>query len=259
MLPISPERAAFEVLARFSPTRPRVDVVELASSLGDVEIRYELLNSSGLVISDDQGHTVILVSLADAHVRQRFTVAHEVGHLWLERLDSEGASFSPQNDDDTERWCDAFAAAVLIPREWLSAELMYTPIIDLSTSLLMKPYGHDVSAVTLFRRIGEVSKISVGILERTRGNNEWVQLFPTQHVDERLVSNAFMSLARRFPPKRGRLPIATSVEFGGFVASVAAIPDTVGKTKRRWIVSIIESDCIGADGYLDPIAALPLD
>lgn len=50
--------------------------------------------------------------------RRRFTIAHELGHLWASRAGGVGAHV-PR--DAEERFCDAFAAALLIPRDWLSA------------------------------------------------------------------------------------------------------------------------------------------
>nr|WP_239081738.1 ImmA/IrrE family metallo-endopeptidase [Streptomyces sp. SID9727] len=68
--------------------------------------------------------TLIAVRACDVPERQRFSFAHELGHL----LWNDGAQVHALNDERTpgERRCDAFARNLLAPREgirsWLAAE-----------------------------------------------------------------------------------------------------------------------------------------
>lgn len=61
----------------------------------------------------DQALPVIVVNAADAGERQRFTLAHELGHLWL----------SVQKDLDAEKACMWFAGAFLVPEGVLRREV----------------------------------------------------------------------------------------------------------------------------------------
>jgi hypothetical protein len=45
--------------------------------------------------------------------RRRFTLAHEIGHAYLRSVGLRGAWL------EEERWCNRFAAALLLPRSWL--------------------------------------------------------------------------------------------------------------------------------------------
>lgn len=77
---------------------------------------------SGLLIRKD-GHALIGVNSKEAPVRQRFTVAHELGHFFLHpekdafvdyRDNKKGAMRTPR-----EKQANMFAAALLMPRTLL--------------------------------------------------------------------------------------------------------------------------------------------
>lgn len=61
------------------------------------------------LVAKANGHTVIVVGMDWPGDRQRFTLAHELGHLVLHGRLSEGL--------DEERACNRFAGAFLVPRE----------------------------------------------------------------------------------------------------------------------------------------------
>jgi len=73
---------------------------------------------SGLI---DYGSKTIYVNTTESLARQRFTLAHEIGHAYLHRK-TEGAvvDFRAEMDnphEDKEREANQFAAALLMPRE----------------------------------------------------------------------------------------------------------------------------------------------
>ena len=74
----------------------------------------------GFSIWDEQS-PLVAVNTAWQDEARIFTLFHEVGHL-LTRTDSACATapVAPQAGDPTERWCESFAAALLIPSGALS-------------------------------------------------------------------------------------------------------------------------------------------
>jgi Zn-dependent peptidase ImmA (M78 family) len=56
-------------------------------------------------------------------VRQRFSIAHEIGHWVLERApvthDLAPIAHRGRAYDELERVCDYFAASLLMPRRWM--------------------------------------------------------------------------------------------------------------------------------------------
>ncbi len=98
---------------------PPVDVERVARGLGISEILGEVLVEDGRLECVNGEHRILLRSGLRGN-RRRFTVGHELGHLLL----SEGTSGVVARralpvTDDVERFCDSFAAALLLPRAWI--------------------------------------------------------------------------------------------------------------------------------------------
>lgn len=125
------ERLAWTTISRYSlEKRTPIDVEFLASSLG-IEIKYEKFaeDLSGVLVKRPE-KTVIGVNSAHAITRQRFTVAHELGHYLLKHrgdvfVDStlHGNSVVVHRDGKsslgTHAWevhANRFAAALLMPQ-----------------------------------------------------------------------------------------------------------------------------------------------
>lgn len=100
-----------------------VDPIAIAKKL-DIEVgkfaNDELGDISGLVARND-GKVTIHVSPSDATVRQRFTIAHELGHFALGHLRDEphfrdtSREFMTGNSDPLEIDANRFAAQLLMP------------------------------------------------------------------------------------------------------------------------------------------------
>src|SRR6185312_712682 len=78
---------------------------------------------SGLLIRKD-GHALIGINSSEASVRQRFTIAHELGHFVLHPQKDAFVDFRKERGagevrPPRERHADMFAAALLMPRKLL--------------------------------------------------------------------------------------------------------------------------------------------
>jgi Zn-dependent peptidase ImmA (M78 family) len=127
------EQAAIDLLEKQGISAPPVPVGEIAKKLG-VDVRYEPFDGglSGALYRADDGNPVLGVNNWHAEVRQRFTIAHELGHLLLhpDELFVDGVL---KRDDDSslairspEIEANAFAAELLMPRKFVLAELNKT-------------------------------------------------------------------------------------------------------------------------------------
>lgn len=92
-----------------------------ASGVTVVQFSMGTKSCRGFSLWDDSS-PLIAVNTAWTDEARSFTLFHEFGHL-LTRTDSACASapVAAQAGDRTERWCEEFAAGVLIPAEALSA------------------------------------------------------------------------------------------------------------------------------------------
>ena len=137
MTPLRPRyikirRYAAEILARNGVPKPTVPVERLATAAG-AKIEYRNFNQeiSGLLIRKADT-AVIGVANEQPLQRQRFTIAHELGHLLLHdgielRVDKHfrvnlRSSASSKAEDVEEVEANAFAAELLMPRDFLSRD-----------------------------------------------------------------------------------------------------------------------------------------
>jgi Zn-dependent peptidase ImmA (M78 family) len=122
-------QSAQRLLRRAGITQAPIKVDEIAKGLGLKVIATEIPNKvSGLLVTHDAVSTICLQK-GDSAVRQRFTVAHELGHWYLQHqaqsgphvhvnrghLISERGARSAEGSDRVEIEANQFAAELLMP------------------------------------------------------------------------------------------------------------------------------------------------
>lgn len=101
-----------------------VNVIDIAEKLG-IKVTGEFGmtdNASGCIERHPNGSFEITYDITEAQVRQRFTIAHEIGHYALGHLNEQHRCFRdhPTNfmsnaQSAQERQANAFAAELLMP------------------------------------------------------------------------------------------------------------------------------------------------
>jgi Zn-dependent peptidase ImmA (M78 family) len=125
--------AAQRLLTQFNIRTHPVPVEQIAQKLG-AKVTYQPFdhrdNLYGVLFKEN-GKITIAVNSKDPRTRQRFTIAHECGHLALKhrgdifvdqsiRLNRDGGS--GMAIDSMEIEANGFAAELLMPRAWVLAE-----------------------------------------------------------------------------------------------------------------------------------------
>lgn len=107
-----------------------VPVHEIATKLGARVIKNNFKNEISGVLVRRENDVVIGVAEEQTPERQRFTIAHELGHLVLHEgeevhIDKVNfrSSLSSTAEDVEEVEANAFAAALLMPRSFLFSDL----------------------------------------------------------------------------------------------------------------------------------------
>jgi Zn-dependent peptidase ImmA (M78 family) len=117
---LTPAEIATATLRELGVLKLPVDVQCVAQLLG-VTIYKRPINVSGILLRD-QGGEWIVVRARDSAKRQRFTIAHEIGHS---RCRHQGLRFmcdsNFRTDSTIEREANQFAAELLMPRAAFSA------------------------------------------------------------------------------------------------------------------------------------------
>jgi len=132
---------------------PPTDLPAIAARL-DAEIIYKQINGSGELrrLPNDTFQVVCNVTLPSA--RSRFTIAHELGHIIIERSGND----LDQRSKDAERLCDLIATELLMPahvfRRDLPNELSIMAILKLA-----ERYGTSLQSTAY--RCAEVGRASV--------------------------------------------------------------------------------------------------
>ena len=141
---ISPVTAAKELIQKYTITSAPVDVESICCEEGIRIISMDMHEiediakkpSAGAIQKHPQFGYTILVNESDIAVRQRFTIAHELGHFFL-HMDKDAqenkiiTSFR-MDSSPKERQANAFAANLLMPESLVRQEhaRMVIPVSD---------------------------------------------------------------------------------------------------------------------------------
>lgn len=106
--------SADALLEFFDIDEPYVDVEELAVDMGVLVERTKKTSDWSGALDSREDPPVIWVKHSDAPVRQRFTIAHEIGHLMLHPLGVlyRDVTFAGNRDEVA---ANAYAARLLMP------------------------------------------------------------------------------------------------------------------------------------------------
>jgi|YelNatPaOPRAMG01_1025707.scaffolds.fasta_scaffold00584_22 Zn-dependent peptidase ImmA (M78 family) len=107
------EELVEELLFIFATNKPPVKPDVIACALGLKIVFSPLINVSGFIHSYKGSHHIILNS-NDSLVRQRFTIAHELGHFFLHDKSTSFLSIE-EGDKKKEREANKFAGTLLLP------------------------------------------------------------------------------------------------------------------------------------------------
>jgi hypothetical protein len=119
----------------------------VAEVLGVEVRRHEGVAEGRLCLRD--GRAVIEVHSAASPARRRFTLAHELGHVFLldPRRELDGAICRRWRTE--ESFCNDFAAALLLPRDWLETQLEGHEASLASLRAIARAGGTSLSASSL--------------------------------------------------------------------------------------------------------------
>lgn len=139
------EEKAGDILKHYNYFEPGFDIKKLTKELG-IELQSDDLGDevAGFIVMTDD-NSIITVNRTNPPVRRRFTTAHEIGHFILHAKDQPifidktprmmyRNSASSTGEDFKEKEANAFAAALLMPKELIELELQNAPY-DISKAI----------------------------------------------------------------------------------------------------------------------------
>ena len=157
---------AASLIARHRVLSPPVDVEAVAAELGLTLVRDNLgAGVSGLLVTTERS-ACVCVHQGDPATRQRFTIAHEIGHFVLrhqfvrgEHVHVDRGNFISQRGpraatgvDPKEIEANQFAACLLMPPDLLKHEVTTyggSPLVDWHVSELASTFDVSEQAMTI--------------------------------------------------------------------------------------------------------------
>ncbi len=136
-----------KILSDCNVYRAPVPIADIAKKYGFVvfetfledESGFLLVSKHGILINGRRHPKVIAVNSVDTPFRKRFTIAHELGHYFLEVYDKEDKLVTDYyvhreincQNIKREREADKFAAELLMPTEFMKYEIKKLNKLDL--------------------------------------------------------------------------------------------------------------------------------
>lgn len=140
-----------------------VPLISIANAMGIRVFKQQNLDCSGKIFLDEVGKPRIIFNPNEAPVRQRFTIAHEIGHFSLGHLKpghtayrDEAGHFSSNVRDLKEIEANKFAARILMPAN--SVKTAFLKMGKLSIENMAEMF--DVSTVAMRYRLINLGLIS---------------------------------------------------------------------------------------------------
>jgi len=156
------EKAARRLLRRHGPPVLPIDVKGIAQTEGLPVTFHDLEDRvSGMLVREEDS-AVMAVNVNHHENRQRFTIAHELGHFLLHEetptvfVDDLMVHFRSERTvkrfDPREAQANEFAACLLMPRELLKQDLVDNPVDvsdDAAVRRLARRYRVSAQALTI--------------------------------------------------------------------------------------------------------------
>ncbi len=107
---------------------------------------------------------LIFINGKDSKAAQMFSLAHELAHLWLGESGVSDAQAATRPDEETERWCNAVAAELLVPLEELRQ--IHQPGHALQEEMQRLARWFKVSTLVIVRRLYDLGSLDQATLWR---------------------------------------------------------------------------------------------
>ncbi len=235
-------KRAWELLEAAGEREPPTDVEKLARYLGVTRIKYEqFLRADACLVPNTNGQ-VVIINASSGKRRQRFSLAHEIGHLLLGR---GGMRFRNGRDphSEEERLANIIAAELLIPtRALLRIASDLQPSLEAVKSLSDK--FHAALEPTAIK-LGELKKpygASVAYWQDCHGilRRKWsVGKLPESMMEERSVRDTAFGPCAALRYEEQAISYESSL--GGNLDMVCE-SEAFGKGYRRFVLSIARPD-----------------
>ena|GEM_PF-1181346 len=158
-------REAKILLDQCKITEPPVKLSEVIKKCVEIKVVFDDIDGDGYLVDLGVLGSQVLIKKQAPVVRQRFTLAHEIGHWVLNKK-----NISPCIDNcSIEEWCNKFAAELLIPSNWFRNNVLELGINNF-WEIFDLPPRYVVSLESLLHKVPEVTPINVHLIKMNGGS-----------------------------------------------------------------------------------------
>lgn len=222
---------------------PPVDLPLLAERMGVDEIICDDLVEDGR-LEHAPSHTRVVLNASVSEQRRRFTFAHELGHLLLAHpTESVIARRTAPNINSEERFCDRFAAALLMPAPWMETRFRHSPVGLATVRQIADGAGVSLSAATV--RTNSLLGWSRALLRWRADGGIW-RLASSAGVPRHL--HGYLNSAAQTSEMLDQLPTRRDIDVTLTLSvrrQLAAVPAQVSISRyRRAALALVDTDAL---------------
>ncbi len=179
---------------------PPLRILDCVTHIRNLSLVEDGLAKDGYLIDFGDGFAEILLNANAKRERARYTAAHEIGH-WILKVRSPrtGATAvaATRNPELVERWCERFAAALLMPASWVRTFVGSVNGLAEDRVAVEGPYVFLVSRDAFYARLAELYGVRVVRCSR-EGFDLRVRTWPETYLDELAVQAVLAFLERNY-------------------------------------------------------------
>jgi Zn-dependent peptidase ImmA (M78 family) len=153
---------AEHLLSKSKIIAPPVKLSEIVKSWDKLQVTFDEIDGDAYLVDLGVLGNNILIRKKATLERQRFSLAHEIGHLVLKESGLHSVKSTVKSRNTLiERWCNEFASELLMPSGWIQSEVFGSKI-DTVFSLCHKlAERYQVSFEAMLIRLTETTPINV--------------------------------------------------------------------------------------------------
>ena len=166
-----------QLLAKSEQVQPPTNLESIIAIWPGLHVSAEDMDGEAYILDLGIQGTELFLKKDSYPQRQRFSLAHELGHIVLrdKGIGFSGREQSPR-DKQLERWCDTFAGELLMPSDWIMRSLSAPSDPDAIDFVMKLPGIYDVSRESMFIRLAELGIMNLAVVER---KGQWTKITRT--------------------------------------------------------------------------------
>jgi Zn-dependent peptidase ImmA (M78 family) len=141
---------------------PPVKLSEIVKSWDKLQVTFDEIDGDAYLVDLGVVGKNILIRKKAPPERQRFSLAHEIGHLVLKDagINLHESTVKSRNTI-IERWCNEFASELLMPSGWIQNEVLGSKIVNIFRLCHKLAEKYQVSFDAMLIRLTETTPINV--------------------------------------------------------------------------------------------------